>query len=199
MTTIKIITGSTRPGRFNTQPAQWMLAQAQEIAKKHTDVVFELVDIATFNLPLLDEATPAMFKKYEKDHTKKWSAAIESADGFIFIVPEYNHSVPGALKNAIDFIQQEWSYKPASFVSYGSAAGGSRAVEHMRAICGELRMFDLREQLLMSNYWGNLDANGAYTFTKEQSELAGKIIEDTIVWAQAMKAPRQAIAATRQA
>src|SRR6266436_10270692 len=124
---IAIILGSTRPGRNGEAVAKW----AYEIAQKRTDAGFELVDIRDFNLPLLDEPIPSIMGQYSKPHTKAWAAKIASFDGFVFVTPEYNHSISGALKNAIDFLFAEWNNKAAGFVSYGGA-GGARAVEQLR-------------------------------------------------------------------
>ena len=105
------------------------------------DAEFELVDIKDFNLPLLDEPVPPSLGKYSKQHTKKWAAKIASFDGFVFVTPEYNHGISGALKNAIDFLFAEWNNKAAGFVGYGSA-GGVRAVEHLRLVMAEVQVAD---------------------------------------------------------
>ena len=142
--TIGIILGSTRPGRKGIQVAQWVLDRAAG-----REATYELVDLADFNLPHLDEAITASQGRYENDHTKAWAAAIAQYDGFVFVTPEYNHSTSGALKNAIDFIYAEWNNKAAGFVSYG-VAGGTRAVEHLRLIVGELQIADVRQQVAVS-------------------------------------------------
>src|SRR5205814_5098336 len=97
---IAIIIGSTRPGRNGEAVAKWVY----EIAKKRNDAEFELVDVKDFNLPLLDESIPPSMGQYSKPHTKRWAAKIDSFDGFVFVTAEYNHGIPGALKNAIDFV-----------------------------------------------------------------------------------------------
>jgi NAD(P)H-dependent FMN reductase len=117
-----------------------------DLASKRTDAQFELVDIATFNLPVYDEPMPPSMGGYTKEHTKAWSAKIASFDGYVFVTPEYNHSTSGALKNAIDFLYKEWNNKAAGFVGYGSM-GGARAVEHLRGICAELQMATVRAQV----------------------------------------------------
>ena len=142
---IGIILGSTRPGRKGDQVAKWVL----EHASRRDSATYELVDLADFNLPHLDEAISASQGKSENEHTKAWAAAIARYDGFVFVTPEYNHSTSGALKNAIDFIYAEWNNKAAGFVSYG-VAGGTRAVEHLRLIVGELQIADVRQQVAVS-------------------------------------------------
>lgn len=187
MVTIKILTGSVRPNRFNIQPATWVA----EIAKSRSDISIELVDLKDVNLPLLDEAQTPMMHQYEHDHTKAWSKIIAEADGFIFVTPEYNHSVSPVLKNAIDYLFHEWHYKPVSFVSYGSLAGGSRAVEHLRGIAAELKMYDLREQLMFPNYWEHLNEQGEYQFTDAHVGVANAMLDELVFWATQMKDARQ--------
>jgi len=186
MITLKILTGSVRPGRFNDQPANWIY----NLAKERTDLQVELLNLAKINLPLLDEPVPASMHQYNQEHTKKWSALVDSADAFIFVTPEYNHSTSAALKNAIDYLFSEWHYKPVSFLSYGSLAGGSRAVEHLRQIAAEIRMYDLREQILLPNYWENVDAQGKYQFNERHVKSANEIIDQLIFWGTIMKEAR---------
>ena len=123
MIKIAIIIGSTRPGRNGEAVAKWVY----EIAQKRSDAEFELVDIKDFNLPLLDEPVPPSMGQYSKPHTKTWAAKIGSFDGYVFVTPEYNHGISGALKNAIDFLFAEWNNKAAGFVSYGGASGCARS------------------------------------------------------------------------
>jgi NAD(P)H-dependent FMN reductase len=137
---IGIILGSTRPGRRGDQVANWVLEQAS----KRDDAHFDLLDLADFNLPHLDEAQSPAKGEYANDHTKVWSEAISGYDGFVLVTPEYNRSPSGALKNALDFLYKEWNNKAVGFVSYGAQASGLRAVEHLRQIVGELQMADVR-------------------------------------------------------
>ena len=92
---------------------------------------------------------PPAFGQCSNAHTKAWSAAVASFDGFVFVTPEYNHSTSGALKNARDYLYNEWVNKAAGFVSYGSM-GGVRAVEHLRGIMAELQIADVRAQVTLS-------------------------------------------------
>lgn len=145
MTRIGIILGSTRPGRNGAQVAKWVY----EIAQQRTDAEFELIDLADYPLPHLDEPIPPSLGQYQNDHTKAWAAKIASLDGFVMVTPEYNHSTSGVLKNAIDYLYAEWNNKAVGFVSYGSV-GGARAAEHLRLVAGELQMADVRQQVALS-------------------------------------------------
>ena len=186
MLTIKILTGSVRPGRFNLQPARWVY----EIAKKRADIAVDLLDLQTMNLPFLDERNSPSQHKYENSHTKRWAATIGEADGFVFVTPEYNHSISPVLKNAVDYLYAEWNYKPLAFVSYGSVAGGSRAVEHWRGIAAELKMFDLREQVMLPNYWERLNETGEYQWSAGETKSAEQMLDTLVFWAGVMQEAR---------
>jgi NAD(P)H-dependent FMN reductase len=186
MPKIKFIIASTRPNRFGPKPAQWLM----ELARGRSDAEYGLIDLAEINLPFLDEPQLPSAHQYTHEHTKRWAAMIEEADGFIIIHPEYNHSIPGALKNAIDFLWQEWNYKPVAFVSYGASAGGARATENLREIAAELKMYDLRESIAMVNYWQYLDTNGNFTATEALTKSASSMLDQVVFWANDMKAAR---------
>lgn len=143
MIRVAIILGSTRPNRVGEGVARWVYEQSQ---KRH-DAEFELLDLKDFNLPLLDEPVPAgMSNHYVHNHTKIWSQKINSFDAFIFVTAEYNHGIPAALKNSIDFLYQEWANKVAGFVAYGGV-GGTRVVEQLRLVMGELQVATVRTQM----------------------------------------------------
>jgi NAD(P)H-dependent FMN reductase len=184
MNKIAIIIGSTRPGRNGEAVAKWVY----EIAKKRTDAEFELVDIATFNLPLLDEPVPASMGNYSKPHTQAWAAKIAEFDGFVFVTPEYNHATSGALKNAIDFLNIEWNNKAAGFVGYGSL-GGSRAVENLRLIMGELQVADVRNQVALSLF---TDFENFSVFKPAELHIASvnAMLDQVIAWSGALKSLR---------
>lgn len=189
MPKIKIIVGSVRPNRFGPTVAQWI----NELAKAQTDATFEVIDLAAVSLPFLDEpAPPSTEEEYVQDHTKAWARVIGEADGFIVITPEYNHGVAPSLKNAIDFLDKEWHYKPITFVSYGADAGGVRAVEHLRGTAAWLRMYDLHNVVMIPTYWTQLDEKGIFTPTERQVEDANRLLNDIVFWAEQMRAPRQA-------
>lgn len=181
MVKIGIVTGSTRPGRNNEAVAKWVY----DVLKERNDAEIELVDIADYNLPLLDEPYPAAMGQYQNEHTKKWAEKIDSLDGFIFVTPEYNHGISGALKNALDYIFAEWNNKSVGFVSYGSAMG-VRAVEHLRLVAGELMMADVRQQVMLSLF---TDFEEMAKFTPADYHLEGlnTLYDQVVAWAKALK------------
>jgi NAD(P)H-dependent FMN reductase len=182
---IAVITGSTRPGRNGEAVARWVEA----LARNRDDAQFELVDIADYKLPLLDEPMPPRLRKYTKPHTQAWSEKIASFDGFVFVTPEYNHGMPAALKNALDFLFHEWSDKAAGFVSYGGGASGARAVEQLRGVAAELGIATVRPQLLLSMH---SDFEGFKHFKPlPQRETELKVVLDHVIsWARALKTVR---------
>jgi NAD(P)H-dependent FMN reductase len=133
---LHVIIGSTRPGRVGPAVAQWFY----DIASLDEDFDVELVDLATFNLPVYDEPNHPMRGDYKFEHTKKWSASVTRADAIVFVIPEYNHSFNAAMKNAIDYLHNEWRYKPVGVVSYGGAAMGTRALEALKPVLVALKL-----------------------------------------------------------
>ncbi len=184
MLKIGIILGSMRPGRNGKGVADWVL----ENANKRGDAQYEIVDVQEYNLPLLDEAMPAAYGQYEKAHTKKWAEKIGGLDAFVFVTAEYNHALPGALKNAIDFIYGEWNNKAAGIVSYGSA-GGARAAENLRLVLGELQVADVRQQVLLSLMTDFENFSVFKPHPRHEEELS-TLLNQVNAWAGALKTTR---------
>lgn len=134
--TLQIIIASTRPGRVGPSVAAWFYDRAV----KHGVFDVELIDLAEVNLPLFDEPRHPRFGEYVHQHTKDWSATIRRGDAFVFVMPEYNYGVNAALKNAIDYLNQEWQYKPLGFVTYGGVAAGTRAMQMVKQVVSALNM-----------------------------------------------------------
>jgi NAD(P)H-dependent FMN reductase len=185
MLKLAIIIGSTRPNRVGEQVGKW----AHQIALKRRDAEFELVDLKDVNLPLLDEPMPPSMGKYSKDHTKRWAAKVASFDGFVFVTAEYNHGIPGALKNAIDFLFAEWNNKAAGFVGYGSA-GGARAVEHLRLVMAEVMVATVRKQVMLSLFT-DFENMSAFKPHPRNEQALNEVIDQVIGWAGALKTLRE--------
>lgn len=177
---IGIIVGSTRPGRKGLEVGEWVKANA-----KADGVEFELVDLVDFRLPILDEALPASMGQYQNAHTKVWAEKVDEFDGYIFVTPEYNHSLPSSLKNALDYLSDEWHNKAAGIVSYGSM-GGVRANEHLRQILAELEIADVRQNVMLSLFtdWKNFT-----DFVPAEMHLAElqKQVDQLSAWARALQ------------
>jgi len=132
---LAMIIGSTRPNRFADKPAEWLLDHATH----RDDFTLESLDLRDFDLPLFAELATNLHVPSQDPKVVAWQDAIRPFEGFIFVVAEYNHSVTGALKNALDQAYKEWVRKPFSALGYGST-GGARAIEHLRGIAVELQM-----------------------------------------------------------
>lgn len=187
-TKIGVILGSTRPGRRGEAVATWVMDQLADYPSVvDGSVVVELFDVAAFELSLLAEATVpgAANRRYENPATRVWSAAIDACDGFIFVTPEYNHSVPAALKNAFDVIYPEWGHKSLGLVSYG-AEGGVRAVEHWRAIAANAHLVAARGQVSMSTF-GEWDGDRFAPTKRREAQL--RALFDHVVEISAALAP----------
>jgi NAD(P)H-dependent FMN reductase len=132
---IAVIIGSTRPTRFADTPAQWILRQAQV----RDDLEVELVDLRDHPLPFFDEIASNLWMPSQNPEAIRWQETIAKYDGYIFVVAEYNHSITGVLKNALDQAYKEWTRKPFTAIGYGGT-GAVRAIEHLRMIGIELQM-----------------------------------------------------------
>jgi NAD(P)H-dependent FMN reductase len=185
MTRIAVILGSTRPGRRGETVAHWVM----NLAQRRSDAEFELIDLADYPLPHLDEPLPPSMGQYQNAHTQDWAATIGRFDGFIFVTPEYNHSTSGVLKNAIDFLYAEWNNKAMGIVSYG-AAGGTRAAEHLRLIGGELRLADVRTNVALSLFtdFENFTELKPSAF---QVQALDALFVEVIAWSEALAPLRQ--------
>lgn len=182
---VAVVTGSTRPGRQAETVARWVLDRAT----RRGDARFELVDIAEHELHRLDEPLPPLAGQYSEPHTHEWARRIAAFDAFVFVTPEYNHSVPGALKTAIDFLFAEWNDKAAGFVSYG-VDGGVRAVEHLRQIASEVKLADVRSAVSLTFAE---DFEGYTTFSPrgEQIQAVDLLLDDVLEWGHALRALRR--------
>ncbi|MGG3800863.1 NADPH-dependent FMN reductase [Metabacillus fastidiosus] len=175
---IGIILGSTREGRVSPQVGEWV----KNIADKRGDANYEIVDIADYNLPFLgttDGTEPGI---------AAWNEKLGELDGFVFIVQEYNHSITGALKNALDFAREAWNNKAAGIVSYGST-GGARAAEHLRGIMGELMIADVRVHPTLSLF---TDFENGTVFKPAELHLTNvnAMLDQVIAWSGALKTLR---------
>lgn len=133
---LQVIIGSTRPGRVGPAIARWFF----DIAAAHEGFDVELVDLASFDLPIFNEPNQPIMGDYQFEHTKRWAASVTRADAVVFVIPEYNHSFNAATKNAIDYLHREWRYKPVGVVSYGGAAMGTRAVQALKPVFAALKL-----------------------------------------------------------
>jgi len=188
---IALIIGSTRKTRFADIPAQWMLAQAQQ----RDDMTVDLVDLRDFDLPLFDEMASNLWMPSSDARAVAWQEKIAAYDGYIFVVAEYNRSITGALKNALDQSYVDWNRKPMTAIAYG-ATGGTRALEHLRTIAVELQMAPVRNavHLGMGDFFKVHPGMGG---SGKMADVEGNLLpsakaalDDLVWWAKALKAAR---------
>ncbi len=198
MTRIGIVLGSTRTHRRGRAVADWVVDTARRVGPSGVD--FDLVDLAAFDLPVLDEPAPALFGVVAHEHTRRWAEAVGSFDGFVFVTAEYNHGVPGALKNAIDYLFYEWNDKAVGFVSYG-VDGGVRAVEQLRQIAAELKLADVRAQVALSTYTdfdytgqdpSDPATTGVFAPAPRHADGLAEVLTQVVSWSSALATVRVA-------
>src|SRR5689334_11406739 len=147
MPRLMVIVASTRPGRVGLPIGQWFAERAAE----HGAFTVDLVDLAEINLPFFDEPLHPRLRQYSHQHTKAWSARVDGADAFVWVTPEYNHSFNAPLKNAIDYLNQEWQYKPVGFISYGGVSAGTRAVQMLKPVAAVLKLVPAVTNVVIPN------------------------------------------------
>ncbi len=186
---LHIIIGSTRPGRVGPSIAKWF----HEAAKAHGAFDAVLVDIADFKLPVFDEPEHPAKKHYTKDHTKAWAASVDAADAYVFVTPEYNYFAPSSLVNALDFLVQEWKYKPAGIVSYGGVSAGLRAAQAVKGLLTALRIMPIPEGVAIPNFFEHIDkASGTFKSNPLMDASVKTMLDELAKWSTALKPMRAA-------
>ncbi|HEY0212478.1 MAG TPA: NAD(P)H-dependent oxidoreductase [Paenirhodobacter sp.] len=180
---LNVIITSTRPGRNGKAVADWFFDHAKANPAGFDQVV--LTDLAEVGLPILDEPNHPKAKNYQHDHTRKWSAIVEGSDAFVFVLPEYNFSMPPAFVNAVDYLFSEWGYKPAGFVSYGGVSGGLRSVQTAKTLLTTLNVMPINEQVVIPMVFGHL-SEGKFNADKHHMDSATVMISELGRWAGAL-------------
>lgn len=191
MLKIAIVIGSTREGRFADTPAKWLA----DIAGKCGQAIFEVVDLRDYPLPFFNGA-PLMYAPTIDPVAQRWARKMAEFDGYVFITAEYNHSITGVLKNALDYLLAEVARKPACFVAYGGV-GGARAVEHLRHILAQLSVATIRPSVHigMVEMMGVMKDGKALADYPYLSDTATAMLDDLTWWAGTLKAGRETTAA----
>ncbi|MES4901507.1 MULTISPECIES: NAD(P)H-dependent oxidoreductase [unclassified Streptomyces] len=182
---LAVIVASTREGRFGPKVADWFTSRAALHADLHADVI-----------DLADTPLPGSLSHRPGPEAAEALAAVtprlEAADAFVVITPEYNHSYPAPLKNAIDWHYTPWQAKPVGFVSYGGVSGGLRAVEHLRPVFAELHAVTVRHTVSFHNAGELFDADGTLKDPKGPEAAATALLDQLTWWARALREARDA-------
>ncbi|QBM17610.1 hypothetical protein MARI_17300 [Marinobacter sp. JH2] len=183
---LQTIICSTRPGRIGSSVAEWFSTAANEQGGFES----ELVDLADFNLPVYDEANHPRMQKYEHEHTKAWSKSVSRADAFVFVIPEYNFCPPPSFVNALNYLYNEWNYKPCGFVSYGGVSGGLRSAQAAKQLVTTLKMMPMTEGVMVQMPWERLDEDRQFQAEEVHAHSAAAMLGEMVKWTKALKALR---------
>ncbi|MFC9976690.1 NADPH-dependent FMN reductase [Spirillospora sp. NPDC127200] len=188
MLKITVLLGSTREGRFGPSVASWVMDHLGQ----RDDMEADLIDLVETPLPtvfpLLGQPPTA---QEDRDLLAAVSPRLAAADAFVIVTPEYNHSFPAALKNAIDWHGTEWQAKPVAFVSYGAFSAGLRAVEQLRPVLAELHAVTIRDTVGLQHPWARFDGDGKAV--DPAADAAAKVMLDRLAWwAHALREARTA-------
>lgn len=187
---LHIVICSTRPGRVGPAVARWF----HEIASSQGKFETQLIDLADFNLPLLDEPVHPKLQQYQHAHTKAWSESVASADAYIFVTPEYNYNPPPSLVNALDYVYNEWNYKPCGFVSYGGISGGLRSAQAIKSQITTLKMMPMVEGVMIPFVNNFLDDAGEFQSNDSIDKSAVTLLDELLLWALGFMAMRESMA-----
>ncbi|MBM9595259.1 NADPH-dependent FMN reductase [Roseitranquillus sediminis] len=184
---LHVVTASTRPGRIGPVVAGWF----KELAEKRNAFDVRGVDLADYRLPVFDEPNHPRSGKYENETTRRWSEAVDSADAYVFVTPEYNHGPTPALVNAMTFLSNEWAYKPAAFVSYGGMSGGRLGVQATKPMLNTLKMVPLLESVTIPMVMEHV-SDGRFAPNEAHVGSANAVLDELQRWAEALRPMREA-------
>lgn len=173
---LQVVAASTRPGRKGIAVARWVT----QLAEQHGGFDVELVDLAAVGLPVFDEPNHPRLQRYTHQHTKDWSATVGRGDAYVFVTPEYNHSFPASLKNALDYLNAEWADKAAGLVTYGGVSAGLRAAAALKPVLSALRMVPVVEAATIP-FFQQFLTDGDEFVPNEQLEAGGKAMLDELL------------------
>lgn len=183
--TLHTIICSTRPGRVGPAVARWF----HDHAVAHGKFKADLVDLATFNLPIFDEPKHPRLGQYEHAHTKAWAASVKAADAFVFVTPEYNYAPPPSFLNALTYLAAEWNYKPVGFVGYGGISGALRAIQVARSIVTTMKMMPIPEAVPVPMV-ANHVKEGVFAPTEPMVQGATLMLDELAKWTGPLKTMR---------
>lgn len=193
MATLMIIIASTRPGRVGLPVGRWFEGRAQV----HGAFGLQTVDLAELGLPFVDEPHHPRLRRYTQKHTERWSEMVDGADAFAFVMPEYNHGYSATLKNALDFLSQEWRHKPAGFVSYGGVSAGARAAVALEPVLCALQMTPLFQAVHIPFVAQFIDDDGVLQANEIMEQAADAMLDELLRVSDALRVLREG--AARQA
>ncbi len=179
MKKIKLIIGSTRQGRVGKPVSHWLVDHA-----KSAGIDLEVLDLKEIDLPFFEAPVPPLYVPDSTPHGKEWAKMIDEADGFVFVTPEYNRSMPASLKNALDYLVAEWKDKPAAVVSYGYIDGGANATKHLHDVLGWLKIKNVGKEMSVVLKTEMFDESGEF---KDVDAVLEPIAQDFVTSLKAIE------------
>ncbi|MFF4129243.1 GNAT family N-acetyltransferase [Microbispora rosea] len=185
---IVVLVCSTRPGALGPVVGEWLI---EMIGPRAGELGADLVQVTLgdLDLPFLDEEEHPSSGRYGHEHTRRWSAIVDAADGFIVVTPEYNYGMPATLKNALDYLGREWAWKPMGFVSYGNTSAGTRSVQHAKQVVTTLRLVPLGATVAIRI--GDAMDNGRVRPNPAQAGAAVGVLDELVRLAHALRPMRE--------
>lgn len=187
MYNLKIITSTVRPSRKGPMIAEWIA----EVAHQYGAFNVEVLDLAEINLPMMNEPAHPRLKQYEHEHTKQWSAKIDEADAFIFVTAEYDHGYPAPLKNALQYLVQEWAYKAAGIVSYGGISAGTRASVQLKTDLIALKVVSLFEAVNIPFFDQYINEEAEFVPNESSQRASQLMLSELVRWTKGMVVIRE--------
>ncbi|MCY0880233.1 MAG: NAD(P)H-dependent oxidoreductase [Firmicutes bacterium] len=182
-----IVIASTRPGRVGLPVGQWF----ERLSREHGGFDIEVADLKELNLPMMDEPHHPRFAQYTQPHTKAWSRMVDASDAVVLVMPEYNHGITAPLKNALDYLYQEWNYKPVGLVSYGGPSGGMRAAQMVKQVATALKMMPLPDSVAIPFVTQYL-RDGVFDPPDAIVQAAHAMLDELQRWTEALEPLRRA-------
>lgn len=188
--TLMILIASVREGRVGGAIGDWVTG----IARDHGGFDVTVADLKEIDLPLMTEPNHPRQKQYTQPKTWAWSERVDAADAFVFVMPEYNHTITAPLANALDYLSLEWAHKPVGLVTYGGISGGLRAAQHLKPKLNALALHPLRETVTIQGVSG-LVRDGAFAATETHTDAARGMLDALRTWEAALRQLREPVAA----
>ncbi len=179
---LKIINSTIRPGRKGPVIVRWVEA----MARKNESFEVDVLDLAEINLPLMNEPNHPSMQQYQHDHTKKWSARINEADAFIFVTGEYDFNYPAPLRNALEYLYNEWNYKAAGIVSYGGVSAGTRAANALKSDLSTFKVVPVYEMVNLPFFTRQISDEGIFVPNEENDKAARKMLQELLKWTKGL-------------
>jgi NAD(P)H-dependent FMN reductase len=189
---LMVIIASVREGRVGGAVGDWFA----RLAGDHGAFNVTVADLKELDLPLMTEPNHPRLRQYTQPKTREWSAMVDAADAFVLVMPEYNYSATAPLINALDYLVQEWAYKPVGLVSYGGVSGGLRAAQHIKSVLTGLQMMPMKEGVTVQFVANQIDSgSGDFQPIDSHVSSANDMLNALVRWEAALRTMRAPVAA----